>query len=367
MSFRRRLALSCGAAVAVAVVLGSVLAYLIVRDTLREQIDASLREMSGEVSVAAAPAPDRPRAADRRGAGLHAASSRRRDGGAHRARCQRRWPTTLSSGPSPRAGARRSSPTATRRHAPPRPRQPRAGRRAIFLARPLTEVDGALATLRWALGILALAGIGLAVVLSRLAMRTAIRPVAELTETAEHVATTRDLSRRIATQGEDEVSRLATSFNTMLEALERCQRAQRQLVADASHELRTPLTSLRTNLEVLARGGPPDPGDRDRLRADLVAQLEELTALVGDLVELARDDEPEPPRRGRAARPAGRGGGGAGAAPRAGRDASRPTSSPRSSRASRRGSTARSPTCSTTPPSGARRAPRSTCACATAS
>src|SRR4029079_19325271 len=89
--------------------------------------------------------------------------------------------------------------------------------------------------------------------------------------------------------------RLATSFNTMLEALERSQRAQRQLVADASHELRTPLTSLRTNLEVLSRGGPPDPEDRDRLRADLVAQLEELTALVGDLVELARDEEPEAP------------------------------------------------------------------------
>ena len=82
----------------------------------------------------------------------------------------------------------------------------------------------------------------------------------------------------------------------MLEALERSQRAQRQLVADASHELRTPLTSLRTNLEVLARGGPPDPDDRERLRADLVAQLEELTALVGDLVELARDDEPEAPQ-----------------------------------------------------------------------
>ena len=80
----------------------------------------------------------------------------------------------------------------------------------------------------------------------------------------------------------------------MLEALEPSpERAQRQLVADASHELRTPLTSLRTNLELLARGGPPDPEDRDRLRADLVAQLEELSALVGDLVELARDDEPE--------------------------------------------------------------------------
>ncbi len=81
----------------------------------------------------------------------------------------------------------------------------------------------------------------------------------------------------------------------MLEALQRSQGAQRQLVADASHELRTPLTSLRTNMEVLARGGPPEADDRDRLRHDVIVQIEELTELVGDLVELARDEEPEPP------------------------------------------------------------------------
>src|SRR6185312_10678886 len=162
----------------------------------------------------------------------------------------------------------------------------------LVVARSLTEIDHALFVLRIALGLLALAGIGLAVVLSRLATRTAVRPVAHLTAAAEHVASTRDLSQRMAAHGVDEVSRLARAFNTMLEALERSQRAQRRLVADASHELRTPLTSLRTNLEVMARNGPPDPGDRDRLRADLVAQLEELSALVGDLVELARDEEP---------------------------------------------------------------------------
>ena len=131
---------------------------------------------------------------------------------------------------------------------------------AIFVARPLTEVDHALATLRWALGGVALAGIAFSVLLSWLATRAAVRPVAELTTTAEHVATTRDLSRRIEANGDDEVSRLARSFNTMLEALERSQKAQRQLVADASHELRTPLTSLRTNMEVLARGDQLEPG-----------------------------------------------------------------------------------------------------------
>ena len=155
-----------------------------------------------------------------------------------RKRCRSRLPTTPSSGRSRRAAQpaffadRTIDGVHLRVHVSRTP-----DGLALFRARPLTEVDNALGTLRWALGILALGGIALAVVLSRLATRTAIRPVAKLTETAEHVATTRDLSRRIATQGDDEVSRLATSFNTMLEALERSQRAQRQLVADASHEL----------------------------------------------------------------------------------------------------------------------------------
>jgi two-component system sensor histidine kinase MprB len=292
VSFRRRLALSCGVAVAVAVVLGSVLTYVIVRDTLRDQIDASLSEMSGEASLSVSGPVPRDRVLLTGQTPVFTQIIRESG--------PQQLPASLEDDPEFRAVAEGKRPdfygdrvvdgTHLRVHVSRTPEG-----LALFRARPLTEVDHALSTLRWALGILALGGIALAVVLSRLATRTSIRPVVQLTETAEHVAMTRDLSRRIATQGEDEVSRLATSFNTMLEALERSQSAQRQLVADASHELRTPLTSLRTNLEVLARGGPPDPGDRERLRADLVAQLEELTALVGDLVELARDDEPEAP------------------------------------------------------------------------
>jgi two-component system, OmpR family, sensor histidine kinase MprB len=79
----------------------------------------------------------------------------------------------------------------------------------------------------------------------------------------------------------------------MLEALEGSVRAQRRLVADASHELRTPLTSLRTNIEVLAQGNGLAPPARRRLLADVVAQLEELSVLVGDLVDLAREQEPD--------------------------------------------------------------------------
>jgi two-component system sensor histidine kinase MprB len=76
----------------------------------------------------------------------------------------------------------------------------------------------------------------------------------------------------------------------MLEALEDAARARRQLVADASHELRTPLTSLRTNIEVLAREGDMTPSDRKALMSDVLEQLGEMTALVSELVELARGE-----------------------------------------------------------------------------
>lgn len=287
MSFRRRLTLACGAAVALVVVLGSGLAYWVVRDTLRAELDTALeREVQqrgpGEMGATLVSRTDLLTQAPR----AFVAEIRREapPGGPDDELIR----AVAEAGEGPFFADREIEGVRVRVH---------VGRTVdgmtLAVARPLTEIDSALASLRVGLGLLALAGIGLAVVLSRLAMRAAARPVAELTDTAEHVASTRDLTRRIEAHGDDEVARLATAFNTMLEALEHSQRAQKQLVADASHELRTPLTSLRTNLEVLARGGPPDPGDRERLRTDLVLQVAELTGLVGDLTELARDEELE--------------------------------------------------------------------------
>jgi two-component system sensor histidine kinase MprB len=297
MSFRRRLALCCAAAVAVAVLGGSALAYVIVRGTLRGEVDDSLRKQVARVATD--------------GPTLTVMGS-----------AAARPPTQLLTGEAQVFTQRvEKGNTAVPQIADAKEAQEVAnGSRAPFFAdrtlngvhvrvytasigpgnviqtaRSLTEVDAALGKLRMGLAVLALGGIALAVLLSRLATRTAVRPVAELTATAEHVASTRDLSQRIEARGDDEVSRLARAFNTMLEALQRSQGAQRRLVADASHELRTPLTSLRTNMEVLARGGPPEPEDRDRLRRDVIVQIEELTELVGDLVELARDEEPDPP------------------------------------------------------------------------
>ena len=117
-----------------------------------------------------------------------------------------------------------------------------------------------------------------------------LAPVQRLTRAAEDVSETGDLSQRIDAAGKDELSRLAATFNTMLGALEDSARSQRQLVSDASHELRTPLTSLRTNIEVLARDEALPPQDREQLLRDVTEQLTEMTALIAELVELARGD-----------------------------------------------------------------------------
>ncbi|MBV8950984.1 MAG: HAMP domain-containing histidine kinase [Actinobacteria bacterium] len=161
---------------------------------------------------------------------------------------------------------------------------------AVQEARPLTEADNTLHELRLVLLLIAGGGIAIAAGLGLLIARTALRPVKRLTGAAEHVAETQDLSASIPVESSDELGRLAQSFNEMLAALAASRDQQQQLVADASHELRTPLTSLRTNIEVLARVPNIDPGERERLLADVTAQLEEMGVLVNDLVELAREE-----------------------------------------------------------------------------
>lgn len=121
-----------------------------------------------------------------------------------------------------------------------------------------------------------------------------LRPVRRLTASVDRIATTEDLTP-LPVEGDDEIARLATSFNRMLSAVSASRDRQRQLVADASHELRTPLTSLRTNVELLTQADASISGEqRADLLGDIRAQIEELTNLIGDLVELARDEPAEP-------------------------------------------------------------------------
>jgi len=161
---------------------------------------------------------------------------------------------------------------------------------AVQLAQALTPVDATLQRLVNLLALLVLGGIALAATLGTLVARAALRPVKHLTEEAERVAATRDLSAAIEVHGADEVARLASTLNALLAAVDASQREQRRLVADASHELRTPLTSLRTNLELLARSPAMPAADRQAILAELVDQVGELSSLVGALVELDSSD-----------------------------------------------------------------------------
>jgi two-component system sensor histidine kinase MprB len=166
---------------------------------------------------------------------------------------------------------------------------------ALQVAAKLTDIDNELAKIRLWLVLVAASGIGLAAAAGFLVTRATLRPLRELSETAERVRATRDLTQRIEIEGTDELATLAHTFNAMLESLDDAQQRQRQLVQDASHELRTPLTSLRTNIEVLASAGRLPAAERAQILRDVIEQLGEMTELIGELTELARGEEQAAP------------------------------------------------------------------------
>jgi two-component system sensor histidine kinase MprB len=163
---------------------------------------------------------------------------------------------------------------------------------ALAVALPLTDVDRALHSQLLLLLVIGAAGIILAAALGILVARTALTPIARFTRRTEAVATGVDSSQRLEVVGRDELARLASTFNATLDALEDSVESQRNLVADASHELRTPISSLRANLQLLREESRLTQEDRDALREDMISELDELTGLVGDVVELARGAKP---------------------------------------------------------------------------
>ena len=163
---------------------------------------------------------------------------------------------------------------------------------AVQLARPLDEVDRQLDRVVLVLVLVGAAGVALGAALGALVARTALSPVASFTRRTEELAADGDTSQRIHTERTDELGRLARTFNTTLDALERSVEAQRHLVADASHELRTPIASLRANIQTLEHSERLPEGERASLRGDIIQELDELTSLVADIVELARGAKP---------------------------------------------------------------------------
>ena len=161
---------------------------------------------------------------------------------------------------------------------------------ALAVALPLTEIDHTLSSQILLLALIAAAGIALAALLGLLVARTALAPIARFTRETEAIAANPERleDQRVQASGRDELARLARTFNTTLDALALSVESQRNLVADASHELRTPIASIRANLQLLRDESLLSPEDRAALRADMIDELDELTALVGDVVELAR-------------------------------------------------------------------------------
>jgi two-component system sensor histidine kinase MprB len=332
VSFSRRIAIAASAAVAIAVVLATVLIYIATSDQLHSQVDSQLRRRGAEVTVFLRRTHGRrtPASAGIPGAlaSLHAVGAKAAKGGSSSVF------GNLPPGPDQVRGYQqvlnasgqiilRSSSVSLPVSATARALAAHGGKpvftnaqvrgtdvrvlteafgngRAIEFAQPLTEVDSLLSRLRLILALLAAGGIALAALFGRLVAGAALAPLRRLTQVTEHVARTQDMSGRLKPSGEDELARLATSFNAMLDALERSVsalddsvHAQRQLVADASHELRTPVTSLRTNIEILqVQGADMDAATQRAMFGEVMEQIEELTMLINDLIDLARGEEP---------------------------------------------------------------------------
>lgn len=291
MSLRVRLTLLCALAVAATVVLATVVSYIAVRNRLRDETDSSVRTNATRLAKLGAPeialpyfqlpvagsttylrvtwSDGRSEASTRQSIAIPTSSQdfaiARGDGG-----------VTFRDAHVHGTHLRIAS-------------VPGAGGRSVQFAQTVDDVDDTLADLRTTLllvgGVSVLVAAGLALVVAA----ASLRPVARLMRAAEQVAETKDLAASIDVRRRDELGRLASSINAMLAALAASREQQRELVRDARHELHTPLTSLRTNVEVLtARPDMPEV-ERTRLLADVSQQAIELTALVDDLVELARD------------------------------------------------------------------------------
>jgi two-component system sensor histidine kinase MprB len=299
MTIRQRLTLAAAIAVAIAVIASSLVAYNVVRDNLYSQVDTALQQrvnvvqtvvtrFDGQPPTSLPVLPEPAFGADVETQIVSADGSivTAAAGGTGGLPVTKQAVAAASGSP----GVHLQSLTVRGTHLRI-VTAPLSNGFAIEAARSLSETDTTLSRLRTALLLIAAAGIAAATLAGAVIARTALLPVRRLTTTAEKVAQTHDLSERLTVQRNDELGRLAQAFNLMLAALEDSVARQRQLVADASHELRTPLTSLRTNIEVLARSNGMPVEMRRRLLADVVSQLEEMTVLVGDVVDLARGEE----------------------------------------------------------------------------
>jgi two-component system sensor histidine kinase MprB len=315
VTLRLRIAAAAGLAVALAVIAAAVAVYLGVRGELRGEVDESLREradlISGRVGDWRGPGrgpfdgpptgagvPDGfpPVGPPERFGGpegyvqliLPSGQVLRRPGATERLPVSDEAAEIASSG----EGEDLSDMTVDDVHLRVMTAPLEDGRGAVQVARPLDEVDRQLDQIVLVLVLVGVGGIALGAGLGALVARTALAPIGRFTRRTEELAADPDPSERMEVAGRDELARLARSFNRTLDSLEQSVEAQRHLVADASHELRTPIASLRANIQTLQHAERLPEHERASLQADIIEELDELTALVADIVELARGTKP---------------------------------------------------------------------------
>ncbi len=165
-------------------------------------------------------------------------------------------------------------------------------REAVQVALPLTSVDSVMHGLVFTDALLVGGGILVALLLGIAISRSALAPIERFLRRTEAVTSDLEKPRHLEETGASELRRLAASFNQTLDALERSILAQRHLVADASHELRTPIASLRSNIQIFLDSERLPAAEREGLQEAILAELDELTQVVADVVELARGSAP---------------------------------------------------------------------------
>lgn len=163
---------------------------------------------------------------------------------------------------------------------------------AVQVAHQMESIDLHLVHVAGLLGLLVVFGLGVALAVGGLVARAALRPLRRLADEAETLAATWVPGQQLPRGGDRDLRRLVTSLNSLLGARDEALRSQRQLVADAAHELRTPLTSVTTNLQVLLDDQRVAEPERAALTLDLMTEVTDLSATVGDLIELAREPDP---------------------------------------------------------------------------
>jgi len=160
---------------------------------------------------------------------------------------------------------------------------------AVVAALPMAAGDAALHRFGWMLIALVPAVLALAAAGGYAISRRALRPVDRMTQAVRSI-TVRDLDARLdLPPGDDELHRLAATFNDMLARLQRGVADMTRFTAEASHELRTPVALMRTTAEV-ALTRERQAGEYSAALADVLTQAERMSALVDDLLALTRED-----------------------------------------------------------------------------